>query len=71
MNDKCWECNKVVGQKGGFGWEIPCECGALNFVKVCGHCYYTSENTDPLLCRICDERPLLLSSIVKDEEDIL
>ena len=67
MNNKCWECNETIGL-GVMTWEVPCKCGALNFVKVCGHCYMTSENTDPLVCKVC---PRYLSILKNVRESVI
>ena len=75
MNNKCWYCNDKLGSVT-FEWEMPCECGALNFVKACRDCYL--EHMSTLFCKVCDEplnvwateRRRYEAAYAKDEEDI-
>ena len=79
MNNICWECAEPLENFAVFEWEVPCECGALNFVKVHAGCYFTIVKDIPLLCRLCD-KPLemtvvnrkltIIERASKDEEDI-
>ena len=80
MNNVCWECVEPLENFVVFEWEIPCECGVLNFVKVHAGCYFTVVKHVPLLCNLCDkplEMPVANRKLTyierasKDEEDIL
>lgn len=79
MNNTCWYCEDKIGTTS-FQWEVPCGCGALNFVKTHASCFFgASGESSSLDCRLCD-KPLDFSkstrnlvsvnAAVRDEEDI-
>lgn len=79
MNNICWECAEPLVNTAVFEWEIPCECGTLNFPKVHASCFFAIVKTVPLLCKFCDKqlettaanrKAIVIERAAKDEEDI-
>lgn len=79
MNDVCWYCEKHKYGYAIFSWEVPCECGTLNFAKAHPGCHYTERQNNPLCCKGCNKEldfsnrkfsTVNVDVAPKDEEDI-